>query len=69
MNSRPGITLILAAACASDAIGLEKANIPAHTHQESKAPQGPNAYDLSFARNGARTDTVHTMTIPAKYRL
>ena len=58
MKLRPGIIWFLAAACASEATSRDKADLPPHTHQESEAPQGPNTYALSFARNGATTATV-----------
>jgi hypothetical protein len=47
------MAIALAFVCATEASGLEKADLPPHTHQESKAPQGPNLYDLSFAWRGA----------------
>jgi hypothetical protein len=58
MKSRPDIAVVIAIACASETTGIKTVDIPPHTHQESKAPQGPNMYDLGFPRNGARTDTI-----------
>jgi len=63
MNLRPGIYLFLAATCASEATPDIKVDVPAHTHQDSKAPQCPNTYALSFAHNGGITTTPVVTTI------
>lgn len=58
---RPSIVLSVAVCTAgAEIIGGEKASMPPHTHQESRAPQGPNSYTLSFARNGGSTATAVT---------
>jgi hypothetical protein len=56
MKLRPVIACLLAISCANKLYG--KGDMPPHTDQNSRAPQGPNAYALSFAVNGADTTTV-----------
>jgi hypothetical protein len=65
---RPGIAWFMVANCAIVEGVRERANMPYHSHQESQAPQGPNAYSLSFAKNGASTAITSMNTISTQTR-